>query len=211
MFEVKQLCGQICLGKQGENLARIVYFDEPEQWKATFGEGQCELIHQRNGDAAPYPVALEFENDKVCWKITNADTAVIGEGKCELHYIVDNIIVKSKIWTTSVLPSLGENLVEPPEPQKAWVDEVLNAAQKVEDATTHQPMIGENKNWFVWDANTNEYVDSGILAEGQKGEPGQNGKDGQNGEDYILTETDKTEITNLVLAELPNYMWGELY
>ena len=172
MFEVTSLCGQIYLGKQGENLARLVCFDELKQWKTIFGEGECELFHQRNGDNAPYPVVLEIEDDKICWKITDVDTAIAGEGKCELHYSVDGVIVKSKIWVTSVLPSLGEGLAEPPEPQKAWVDQVLTAAQKVEDATTHQPMIGENKNWFIWDVETNAYIDSGVLAEGQKGEPG---------------------------------------
>lgn len=169
MLEVKELCGQICLGKQGENLARMVCFNEPEQWKTTFGEGKCELLHQRSEDSAPYPVILDIENDKICWKITNADTAMIGEGKCELHYVVDNVVVKSKIWTTTVLPSLGEVSEEPPEPQKAWVDQVLNAAQMVESATTHQPTIGENKNWFIWDSETQGYVDSGVLAEGKKG------------------------------------------
>ena len=134
MFEVKQLCGQLCLGKQGENLARIVYFEEPSLWKGSFGEGKCELLHQRYGDAAPYPVVLEVEDDKVCWKITNADTAVVGEGKCELRYSVDGAVVKSKTWTTTVLPSLGEDLAEPPEPQKAWVDQVLEAAERAEEA-----------------------------------------------------------------------------
>lgn len=134
MFEVKELCGQLCLGKQGENLARIVYFNEPSLWKEKFGEGKCELLHQRNGDAVPYPVLLETEGDRVCWKITNADTAIVGEGKCELYYSVNGAVVKSKILTTTVLPSLGSDVVEPPEPQKAWVDEVLSAAQKVEEA-----------------------------------------------------------------------------
>lgn len=132
MFEVTSLCGQICLGKQGENLARMVYFDEPSTWKETFGEGRCELLHQRNGDDAPYPVVLEIEDGRVCWKITASDTALVGEGKCELHYSVDGVVVKSKIWTTSVLPSLGGEVAEPPEPYKGWVDEVLDAAEKIE-------------------------------------------------------------------------------
>lgn len=179
MIEITSLCGQICLGKQGENLARKVCFDEPAMWKEAFGEGKCELVHQRSGDEAPYPVVLNVENDKVSWKITNADTAIVGDGKCELHYIVDNVVVKSKIWTTTVLPSLGDATSEPPEPQKAWVDQVLNAAEeveknaeRVENATIHQPFIGENKNWFVWDIETEQYIDTGIIAEGKKGDAG---------------------------------------
>lgn len=172
MYEIASLCGQICLGKQGENLARIVYFDEPSAWVNTFGEGKCELLHQRNGDESPYPVALDLENDRVCWKITASDTAIVGDGKCELHYSVDGIIVKSKIWTTTVLPSLSGEVVDAPEPQKTWVDEVLSAAEKVESATTHQPKIGENGNWLVWNTETMEYIDSGVSAKGVPSEPG---------------------------------------
>jgi hypothetical protein len=177
VLEVILLCGQMCLGKQGENLARIVYFNEFEQWKDTFGEGTCEVLHQRNGDESPYPVALEIEDGKVCWKITNADTAVVGDGQCELRYIVDDVVVKSKILVTTVLPSLGDDVAEPPEPQKSWVDQVLEAADKVESATTHQPTIGKNNNWFIWDAEREEYIDSGVCAAGG-GEGGQTGQDG---------------------------------
>ena len=41
---------------------------------------------------------------------------------------------------------------------------------------------------------------------GPRGEPGiqgEPGKDGKDGEDYVLTDTDKTNIANLVLDMLP--------
>lgn len=194
MIEVNQLCGQIYLGKRGENLARIVYFDEPTSWKEEFGDGICELLHQRKGDIAPYPVKLEMEDGKWCWKITSADTAIAGNGKCELHYLVDNVVVKSKIWQTKVRESLGGEIAEAPAPEKAWVDAVLEAAQNVKDATVHPPMIGENKNWWLWDFDTEDYVDSGICA---KGEHGDTGYTPQKGVDY-WTEEDKVEIKGYV-------------
>ena len=172
MIEVNQLCGQLYLGKQGENLARIVYFEEHALWEKEFGEGKCELLHQRYGDEAPYPVKLEKENGKCCWKVTSADTAIVGDGKCELHYIVDDVIVKSKVFKTTVIESLGGDIAEVPEPEKAWVDAVLEAAQKVEDGTTHQPTISENKTWLVWNPETSEYIDTGISAEGTPGVDG---------------------------------------
>lgn len=195
MFEIKEICGRLCIGRQGENLARMVYFDELPTWKEKFGEGRCELLHQRNGDAAPYPISLEVEGDRLCWKITNIDTAFEGEGKCELRYYVDNVSVKSKIVVTHVLPSLGEHVAEAPDPYKDWVDDVLKAAAYVEGATTHQPTIGENKNWFVW--NGEEYVDTGIYA---KGEPGYTPV---KGEDYF-TQKDIDDMVNAVIAALPD-------
>lgn len=164
MIEITPLYGQIYLGKQGENLARMVCFDEIANWKKVFGEGRCELLHQRNGDPAPYPVVIEVQNDKICWKVTTPDTALAGEGKCELHYIVNDVVVKSKIWTTTVTEALGEGKMEAPEAQQAWVDQVLCAAEDVKNATANPPTIGENGNWYVWDDEAKEFVDSGIKA-----------------------------------------------
>lgn len=200
MIEVNQLCGQIYLGKQGENLARVVYFDEPASWREEFGDGICELLHQRKGDIAPYPVKLEMVGGNWCWKITSADTAVAGNGKCELHYLVNNVVVKSKIWSTKVLESLSGDTIDPPEPHEAWVDEVLKAAQKVEYATACLPIIGENQNWWVWDFDTEDYVDSGISAEGVDGEEGYTPVKGV---DY-WTEADKAEIKSYIDTEIGN-------
>jgi hypothetical protein len=38
---------------------------------------------------------------------------------------------------------------------------------------------------------------------GDKGDKGEDGADGKDGNDYILTDADKTEITNAVLDEIP--------
>jgi hypothetical protein len=125
MFESIIVSGQIHLGKQGEHRARRFSFQDFVIWKEIFGEGTCELIHQRNGDSAPYPVALTIEDGVPYWYVTEVDTAFAGVGKCEIRYIVDDVVVKSNIYTTFVQEALGEGTEEPPEPQKAWVDQVL--------------------------------------------------------------------------------------
>ena len=48
------------LGKQGENLAKQIQFDL-SRWISNFGPGTVQLLHQRSGDEAPYPVAVERE------------------------------------------------------------------------------------------------------------------------------------------------------
>jgi hypothetical protein len=169
MYEVTPNCGQIHLGKQGENSAKLIYFAEPSLWQKVFGEGRCELIHQRCGDAAPYPIALKGEGENVYWEVSAADTAIPGNGKCELRYIVGDTVVKSTVWVTTVLPSLEEATAEVPEPSKSWVDQVLKAAEMIMSATTHQPTIGDNGNWYVWDATANDYKDSGVSARGDGG------------------------------------------
>lgn len=165
MFEITVVCGRIALGIQGEHRARKVSFSEAEIWKERFGEGKFELLHQRNGDVAPYPIILTVENNIPYWYVTDSDTAVAGVGKCELRYIVNDAVIKSCTFITDVIPSLGEG-TEAPEPYKAWVDEVFQAAEEVKSATTHQPIIGEDGNWLIWDAESGGYVDSGESASG---------------------------------------------
>lgn len=165
MFESTVVCGRIALGIQGEHHARKVSFAETQLWKERFGEGRFELLHQRNGDVAPYPINMTIENDVPYWYVTASDTAVAGVGKCELRYIVNDVVIKSCTFITDVDASLGEG-TEAPEPYKAWVDEVFEAAEDVKEATVHQPIIGENGNWWVWDFNASAYVDTGVSVSG---------------------------------------------
>lgn len=195
MYEVTPICGQIHLGKQGENLARKVCFSELSAWKKTFGEGKCELIHQRSGDTAPYPVVLAVEGDDVHWEVSATDTSVVGNGKCELRYVVGDTVVKSKTWVTTVHPALEEATAEAPDPAKSWVDQVLTAAEDVKSATTHQPTIGENGNWYVWDAYTKSYYDSGICAKGSFPEV-----------DTELSDTSENPVQNKVVLDALNQL-----
>ena len=166
MFESTVVCGHVALGIQGEHHARKVSFSETAIWRERFGEGTFELLHQRNGDVAPYPIVMTMENDVPYWYVTNADTAIAGAGKCELRYVVNNVLIKSCTFVTDVIPSLVDASGEVPEPEQAWVDQVLNAAEEVKDAVTHNPIIGDNGNWLVWDADKGEYIDTGVKASG---------------------------------------------
>lgn len=48
-----------------------------------------------------------------------------------------------------------------------------------ENSNGHSPYIGENGNWFEWSVEANDFVDTGVRAEGLQGENGQNGTDGK--------------------------------
>jgi len=57
----------------------------------------------------------------------------------------------------------------------------------------------ENGNWISIQSIKGE-----TGPQGPAGTNGTNGKDGKDGTDYVLTESDKQEIADLVLAELPS-------
>lgn len=156
----------ITLGREGENLARSVIFDISDWISAYGGDGTVSLIAQRNGDTEPYPCTVTVDGSAVTWLVTAADTARQGYGKCELRYAVGDVLVKSETWRTYTADSLGTPQPEPPEPQQGWVDKVLEAGQAAVDASVNSPKIGSNGNWFVWDFEANQYVDTGVAASG---------------------------------------------
>lgn len=197
MREVYVQSGPIPLGRQGENQAQTVIWQGiAEQYAALYGEGAFQLMAQRYGDAAPYPVALTRDDSSLVWTVSDSDTAKSGVGRCELTYLVGGAVAKSKTWQTQVLASFtADGSAEPPEPAQSWVQEVLEAAtaagksaeaaadsaDKAESASVHAPRIGADGAWETWDQTTGAYVSTGVEAQGPKGEKGNNGATGPQG------------------------------
>ena len=125
----------IPLGRQGENLARQILFDV-SGWESEYGPGSVELIAQRPGDETPYPVVTTRDGDSVVWSVTAADTLYHGDsGRCELRYYVGETLAKSRIWGTYVARAMDTpSETAPPEPEKGWVDQVLEAGTSAKEA-----------------------------------------------------------------------------
>ena len=58
------------------------------------------------------------------------------------------------------------------------VDEAKQYAENAETASTRMPKISFDNTWLIWDAETGDYVDTGIKASGADGKDGEDGKDG---------------------------------
>nr|DAG64281.1 MAG TPA: collagen triple helix repeat protein [Caudoviricetes sp.] len=173
----------IPVGRQGENEAqRIIWPDIVTSWSKLYGDGVFSFAVKRNGDDTPYPAVVTTENGSLVWVPTNADTANVGFGSCELVYTVGDVIAKSQTWRTEVYPSLtGEGEVDPPEPYQSWVDEVIKAGAAAEAAANKPAYIGENGNWYTWDVATKQYADTNVPATGPKGDKGATGARGEQG------------------------------
>ena len=173
----------ICLGRSGENNARQVEFDIT-RWRGLYGDdGQVQLIAQRTADEEPYPCAIEVDGPRVLWTVSAADTAKPGNyGRCELSYHVNGTLAKSETWQTFVLASMGAATGDPPEAYQAWIDQVVavgaaaeESARKAEEALLYGPVIGENGNWYLWNAVVGEYEDTGRFSGGAAPYIGANG------------------------------------
>lgn len=121
------------IGRRGENRAVTVVFDCIGEWRKSYGPGTVQLIAQRSGDDAPYPVTIETDETSARWVVTAADTAFIGLGECELQYFAaGETLVKSVTYQTKVAAALGTPSEAPPEPWEDWVEDVLTAKQSVD-------------------------------------------------------------------------------
>lgn len=114
---------KIILGRQGEDKAvRVVWPGIVSDWSSLYGDGSFQLSVRRFGDENAYPVVVEVSGDDIRFTVTSAETAIAGNGKCELTYIANGTIAKSATWETVVINSLtGQAPSEPPEePAKSW-------------------------------------------------------------------------------------------
>lgn len=185
--------GTLLLGKQGENLARELAFREPALWAEEFGAGAAQLLVSPPGGPA-YPVVLEEENGLAVWRVTAADTARAGYGRCELRWSVDGLVVKSKTYVTFVAEGLSGGCGCGTDNWGAYLDQVaragaeaLEAAGRAENAALHPPVIREGTvigqspttgpgslrqpTWWVWDPARDGYADTGVSARGEPGGP----------------------------------------
>ena len=84
---------------------------------------------------------------------------------------------------------------------------VTRAVESAENAVTkvnkHQPYIGENGNWYIYDDSSDSFIDTGFKSKGEKGENGKDGHTPTKGTDYF-TESDIAEIVASVMDTLPN-------
>ena len=203
MIEELIVNGQIYLGKQGENNIRMVKFREPILWNTTIGNGTCELIHTRCGDAESYKVTLEYADDCVIWKISTYDTACDGKGTCELRYIVDGAVVKAETYTTTVLPITAVVPDEDiPDIANEWVDKVLEAKARVEELCGDMDSKADNDLSNVANAVFKKKADESGVGGGSAEVKGAFKKIGFTSDcDYIATESDGYTAFNTAISE----------
>ena len=121
----------IPLGRQGENNVTEVKFFVAE-WETNYGHGEFTLLHQREGDTAPYACPITVLGDVVSWVVRNSDTAHTGAGKAELIYYVDEAVAKSVIYQTITFEAIDGDPVFP-DPYDDWLRQMHDDAEYVRE------------------------------------------------------------------------------
>lgn len=160
------------LGYVADDRAGVVIFPFVADFVQRYGAGgEFMILNQRPDEGEAYAVPasqISVDDTSIRWTLSAYDTAIAGDGLCQLCYVFsdDDGAKMSRKFVTRIHSSLID-AGETPEPTAAWI-EVLGelvlraeaAAASAEAATVHQPIIGANGNWFVWDQQSGQYVDS---------------------------------------------------
>lgn len=138
-----RLCQKtIFIGRVGENKATVANVRKgPEM--ASY-EGAFGLLFQRPGEEAPYLVEAVDKGEYLEWIITNIDTAIPGRGKLQMIYSGNGTVAKGDIYDTMCDVSL-DGPGDPPEPWSGYVEEVLEAAAKIENMTASASVTSEGE------------------------------------------------------------------
>ena len=132
-FYVEPNTTTIPLGRQGENLARTIYF-ELSELISNYGEGTATLVYLRSKDSAPYVCDTTQSGIMLSWTPTDTDTAYAGAGKCELRWVVGETLAKSIVYRTSVTESItGDSTV--PSEYESWYEALLEHISEYEIAS----------------------------------------------------------------------------
>ena len=187
---VRPIIGRdIPIGRKGENLARTVDFsDIIAEIKNDYGDGgKVVVLVKRPGEDEPYPAASVDDSDGLTWQPTETDTAIAGRGRAEVDYYIDDVLVKSVLFTTYTNDSIGVS-GDTPEPGYDYMKQLLDALEKV---GTGIVSIEENEDTSITFhmSDGTEYTTTPLKGEdgkdgapGEKGEPGAPGADGAPGE-----------------------------
>ena len=180
--------------------------------KKEYGDGgKIVVLIKRPNEDVPYPAAEVDDSDGLTWTPTETDTAIAGRGRAEVDYYIDDVLVKSVLFSTYTNDSIGVS-GDTPEPGYDYMKQLLDALEKVgtgivsieenEDTSvtfhmsdgteyTTTPLKGEDG---ADGAPGKDGTDGKDGAPGAKGDPGEPGKDGAPGKDGVSPTVSTSDI-----------------
>lgn len=152
------------IGKNGEGDALQVAFPVVAEWEALYGAGGVWTLNvQRFGDALAY-AAQDFtiKDGAALWVVTDADAAVVGEGRCELTYKIGDTVAKSRTYSFRVDRSLTGG-GDVPDPVKGWqeaLEERVDGKLDRPDGGSAGDVLtktGDGEEWKTMQSDWNEF------------------------------------------------------
>ena len=188
VLQINKLPNYILIGRQTENGVNEIEIDVSE-WLEHWPGMNISIMHTRPGDTYAYPVATRMTGSCIVWEISNADTAIHGLGTVEIMGILDGKKKLSRIVQTHISKTTTATTSDIPEAAKPWVDDVIDAAHRAEEAANE--IKGMNVEVQTLEPGTQATAEwnGGLLKlgipAGKSGLPG----DGNPGDILVKTET----------------------
>ena len=176
--------GEICLGAAGSNMMEQMQVTLPAEW-ADFTVRLTFLPLRRP------PIAIILPENGIVDITGDITSAEFGAGELVLDAIKDEQVAYStggKYRVYSHPDAGGEDpgytpdeyqqfvnqVAQSAEEAKNSAEEAAQSAEKAESALSRQPVIGENGNWWIWDAESESYQDTGVYSGGDAPYIGEN-------------------------------------
>lgn len=141
LIDIDSLPTTIIIGRQTETGVKEFAFD-CRSWVENWPGMTINVLVVRPGESQAYPAVIRNDQGIVIWEVNLVDTAVAGYGYAELIGIVNGKKKISRTIRTRIMPIKSDSVTEPPEAAKPWVDEVLAAAKRAEDAADRAENAG---------------------------------------------------------------------
>lgn len=155
------------IGRVGETDYRSVSID-CSAWYKERPDADITFVCQRS-DGESYPIVTSRDGNVHTWIPSDTDTQVPGLGLLQAYLTEGDTIGKSAIAQIFVADALSGH--DPPIPVPDWVIQVIETGEAVQEAVEHYPYIDDDTgDWFVWDVQTEQFVDTGVHAQGPAGE-----------------------------------------
>ena len=151
-----------------------------------------------DGHGFDYPATIASQ--KITADVTEQMTAVAGEVLCEviINDGTDQIGTGNFILNVerAALPDDAEISDSEYAIVQQAIEDAREAAAEAEMWSSNAPYIGDNGDWYVYDADQEAFVDTGIHAQGPQGETGATGATGATGNG--IASITKTGTSGLV-------------
>lgn len=191
-FEIGRLT-RLVLGMEGESNARPIEINMAD-WLEDWPDAAVGLLLMRPGEETFYPASTNMDGNVMRYVPTRADVEIPGEGLAQIVLTdANDVELRSRVVKTVVEASLpGSVAGVPEEPMRPFVDQVLDAAARAEqaakDAEEHKldgfsPIVETSKSGKVTTIKITdaEGVKTATINDGADGAPGAPGRDGVDG------------------------------
>lgn len=178
--------GQLMKGDKKANRVIVELTDGGDKAVLTGASATGSFI--RPPDAAEIPLTGSVEGNSAI--VVLDDACYAQEGYCEIAVkltlgdvsrtvlsITGYVLGKGSgayVDVSGAIPNI-DDIIAQYAAMKEAVKQAQDAADAANEAASRAPYIGANSNWFVWNAATGKYVDSGVTAKGTKGDKGDPG------------------------------------